>query len=81
VGRWGHSVDFALPYQIELLADGRIERCNREGTWSLSGTTLTLQWTTASGGTQVERVTVSSDGTWYAGRAAAGSIIRGARVE
>jgi hypothetical protein len=64
LGNWGHSVDFAVPYQIQFAADGTIKRCNSDRTWSLNGTQLTLQWPSAdgSGTTQVDECVVSSEG-------------------
>ncbi len=80
VGTWGHAVGALPPFQITLTADGRIERCNGGGTWSLDGQTLTLRWTDADGAAaSTEVVMVSPEGTWYVGRADDGTLIRGAR--
>ena len=82
VGDWGHSVDFMVPYQIAFKADGTIERCNANGTWTLSGNQLTLQWPPASGSgeTQVDACIVAADGTWYVCRNEDDIITRGHRL-
>ena len=82
VGDWGHSVDFDVPYQIQFMSDGTIERCNGNGTWSLSGNQLTLQWPppSGSGETQVDACIVSSDGAWYVCRNEDDTLTRGHRL-
>lgn len=80
VGTWGHSVGFAPPFEIQVLEGGRVERCRAEGTWSLQGSELTLEWTLAGGDQQSEHVIVSGNGMSYVGRDAEGRIIHGSRA-
>ena len=77
-GSWGYWTDEQPPTRIRLHADGKLERCSGEGTWSYAAPWLTLRWT-ATG--QTESVRVSGDGDEFVGRNPAGGIVRGYRVD
>jgi len=81
-GRWAHSVDFTQPVEIQLLADGGIERCGNNGEWSLGDSFLTLQWPldSGSGDSWVARNVIGPNGTWYVGRDQNGYVVRGRKV-
>lgn len=82
VGSWAHSIDYQPPFKIELFGGGRLASCVRQGSWSSDGTRVTFAWTGSEGSNAAttERVTVAGDGSWYAGRAADGTVIRGLRL-
>jgi len=77
-GKWAHSIDSNPPFEIDIEAGGAVSRCHGDGSWSQSGRTLTLNWT--SGGYPEENVEMAADGTWYVGRTAEGLLIRGSKI-
>lgn len=81
-GTWAHAVGGTPPFEIELRSDGTLGGCRFGGSWSLEENTLTLRWSGVDGPAsgEVERVTVSADGSWYVGRTDDGALVRGARV-
>ncbi len=82
-GKWSYLVDPGPPIEIELTADGILRLCDRGGTWSQDGQTLTLRWSAldSSGKDRIEKMIVSSDGSWFVGRTESGGMIRGARSD
>lgn len=82
-GRWGHAIDFSTPEQIAFSGDGQVERCDDDGEWSLSDSTLTLRWPSGDGSDEEWscHCIVASDGTWYVGRDQDGRVVRGWKIE
>jgi arabinan endo-1,5-alpha-L-arabinosidase len=81
-GKWSYLVDPGPPVEIELTSDGILKFCDRGGTWSQDGQSLTLRWTALepSKEDRIENLIVSSDGSWFVGRTDSGGMIRGART-
>lgn len=83
-GSWGYWRDnsYSPPTRIELLADGRVQKCDGQGSWSFAHPWLTLRWPLAAGtGTRTEVLRVSGSGRQLVGRSDDGGIVRGYRLQ
>jgi len=82
VGTWRHAVNNKPQGENDLRPDGTIwNQWGKNGSWSLSGSTLTLRWPNgaALGGEWVDSVEVTADGFRYEGSNQEGASILGLR--
>jgi arabinan endo-1,5-alpha-L-arabinosidase len=80
--RWGYGREGAAPVRIQLHADGRLQHCGGEGTWSFESPELVLHWnpTRPGGSGRRETAIVSATGDGFVGRADDGAMIRAYRL-
>lgn len=83
VGKWKHTVNYQGDREITLLAGGKVNGPDSEGTWTLEGNTVFLKWPNdaAPNDAWIDECYVAGDGKSYIGMNQTGMVIRGVRVE
>lgn len=82
-GSWAYAREGNAPTRIQLLAGGRLERCDGSGTWSYAAPWLRLTWTdaNAAAGSRVDVVRITGGGSSFAGRTDQGLLLLGHRAQ
>lgn len=79
-GSWAYWAGDEVAREVQLLADGGVEACDREGRWSYSAPMVTVEWDAGdSGPARVDRSVIAADGRSLVGRTSMGEIVRGNR--